>query len=271
MLNPLRFSEECKKTNKEQLDNIVKYRTPHYHKNMPIILLWSEKSGCTSLVKWFFYQIGELDQAIKYHPWIHKYEFDVYKKKKEYREDVFNQLLNKEKDVIKLVRNPYKRVISSFFTLLQDKDRYKKEWEDIRELVYKNRHSEEGISFKDFLYYLKNTGTNVEVLNGHLAQQYIEGEELIVDKYIYLENFDEHIQEIEEYYGLEASPLSLITKSKHHRTSLMNLTGNFADTKFKKLEKQLPTYKSFYDKEAVGLVEDIFKKDIECYNYKIPF
>ncbi|MGQ0518212.1 sulfotransferase family 2 domain-containing protein, partial [Bacillus sp. D-CC] len=26
-------------------------RTPHYHKKFPIILFWSQKSGCTSLAK----------------------------------------------------------------------------------------------------------------------------------------------------------------------------------------------------------------------------
>ncbi|PEC57548.1 RNA methyltransferase, partial [Bacillus wiedmannii] len=41
-------------------------RVPHFHKDFPLILFWSQKSGCTSLAHWFFYQINLFKEAIKY-------------------------------------------------------------------------------------------------------------------------------------------------------------------------------------------------------------
>ncbi|MEC3122054.1 glyoxalase, partial [Bacillus thuringiensis] len=40
--------------------------SPHYHRKFPIILFWSQKSGCTSLANWFFYQIDLLQTALSY-------------------------------------------------------------------------------------------------------------------------------------------------------------------------------------------------------------
>lgn len=34
---------------------LLHQRTPLFHEDFPLILLWSEKSGCTTLLKWFFY------------------------------------------------------------------------------------------------------------------------------------------------------------------------------------------------------------------------
>ncbi|HFK1792859.1 TPA: hypothetical protein ACGXGE_005781, partial [Bacillus pacificus] len=39
--------------------NMIKYRrVPLFNSNFPLILFWSQKSGCTSLAHWFFYQIN---------------------------------------------------------------------------------------------------------------------------------------------------------------------------------------------------------------------
>lgn len=32
-------------------------RVPHFHKDFPLILFWSQKSGCTSLAHWFFIKL----------------------------------------------------------------------------------------------------------------------------------------------------------------------------------------------------------------------
>lgn len=40
-------------------------RLPHFHEDFPLILFWSQKSGCTSLALWFFYQINLLETALE--------------------------------------------------------------------------------------------------------------------------------------------------------------------------------------------------------------
>lgn len=47
-----------KNINQELLNHVIlhKDRIPHYHKDFPIILFWSHRSGCTALANWFFFK-----------------------------------------------------------------------------------------------------------------------------------------------------------------------------------------------------------------------
>ncbi len=49
-----------KNINQKFLEYIIlhKDRIPHFHKDFPLILFWSHRSGCTALANWFFFQIG---------------------------------------------------------------------------------------------------------------------------------------------------------------------------------------------------------------------
>lgn len=262
------------------LKQLLRYRTPLYNEEFPVVLLWSQKAGCTSLVKWFFFQIGLLDEAINYHPWIHNYENEVYIKKNNYNKEVKKILLNSNMEVIKLVRDPYKRAVSSFLELshegplkIESHFAYK-EWRRIREIIYNDKNSVMGISFKQYLYYLKEVGVDVDSINGHFAQQYIEGEEQFVTKYIYLEDFDNEIRELEKKYCLKTSPLIDITNSGHHRAKKMKESEDYSNviiTEETFYKENPPTYTSFYNDETLALVEEIFKKDIEVYGYRRPF
>ncbi len=66
-----------KNVNQELLNHVIlhKDRIPHFHKDFPLILFWSHRSGCTSLANWFFFQIGLFTEAKKYNNFIHYYEF----------------------------------------------------------------------------------------------------------------------------------------------------------------------------------------------------
>lgn len=109
-----------KSVNQELLNHVIlhKDRIPHFHKDFPLILFWSHRSGCTTLANWFFFQIGLFPEAKKYHDFIHYYEFWVYKNNTNYIPELQNGLLTAKKDVCKLVRNPYTRAVSSFYCLL---------------------------------------------------------------------------------------------------------------------------------------------------------
>lgn len=51
-----------KNINQELLNHVIlhKDRIPHYHKDFPLILFWSHRSGCTSLANWFFFKLDYL-------------------------------------------------------------------------------------------------------------------------------------------------------------------------------------------------------------------
>ncbi|WP_103580721.1 sulfotransferase family 2 domain-containing protein, partial [Bacillus thuringiensis] len=207
---------------KNNIKGLIEYgeRIPHFHKDFPIILFWSHRSGCTSLANWFFFQIGLYEEAMKYAPFIHYYESEIYKNKVDYYTNLEMQLLELSKDTIKLVRNPYKRAVSSFL-ILYDNPYASKQWEQIREYFYNDKNESKGISFKQFLYYVKEIGAKSILLDQHFSQQYIEGEEKVIKQNIKLENFNTIIPQLEKEYGLLSSDISLLTNSNHHRAHQM--------------------------------------------------
>ena len=244
---------------------------PNYHKDFPIILYWSQKSGCTTLLKWFFEQLGILEEAMKYSPWIHYYESQVYKNGT-YPEELIEHILSGQKDSYKLVRNPYKRAVSQFliFPTTRGLPEWEREWEQIREFFYGDKASKRGITFKQFLIYVRDYPG---VIDDHLTPQYLDGEENFVQDYIYLERFSTQIKQIEKKYGLKTLDISQLSKSPHHYSENMKLQGNFANFEvvidtFEKY-KQFPTYQSFYNEETLSLVNSIYQKDFEVYGYKM--
>lgn len=74
---------------------------------------------------------------------------------------------------------------------------------------------------------------------------------------------------MEKEYGLLSSDISLLTNSNHHRAHQMIHKGNYADDDITNPHfPSLPTYRSFYDEEALNLVSEIFTDDFEAYGYK---
>ncbi len=75
------------------------------------------------------------------------------------------------------------------------------------------------------------------------------------------------LAKIEQDYGLTHSPLKLISESVHHNSAAMTRSGNASGIVFSTITDSLPTYASFYDKEALNLAEHVFRKDIVLYGY----
>ncbi|MFD6511414.1 MULTISPECIES: sulfotransferase family 2 domain-containing protein [Bacillus] len=245
-------------------------RVPHFHKDFPLILFWSQKSGCTSLAHWFFYQINLFEEAINYDPFIHNYEYEVYTNSTDHLIQLANGLQAKEKNTYKLVRNPYRRAVSSFAALIPSLNIEHPAWKPIRLFLYGDETCNKPISFKLFLYYLKAHMTKLDLVDPHFTHQYIQGEEEFVTNYIYLESFNTGISKLEEDYKLKKSPLDLLSKSWHHQSSKMIYKGIYAEADITKpLFPRLPTYDSFYDAETLQLVQEIFAKDFIMYNYDL--
>ncbi|MED0876857.1 sulfotransferase family 2 domain-containing protein [Bacillus mobilis] len=258
-----------KNVNQELLNYVTlhKDRIPHFHQDFPLILFWSHRSGCTALANWFFFQIGLFTEAKKYNDFIHYYEFWVYKNHTNYIPELQCDLLTAKKDVCKLVRNPYTRAVSSFL-LLADNPYANPQWESIRKYFYNDKYSKHGISFKQFLYYVQAFGSNSEALDIHFSQQYVPGEENFIKYYIPLEDFNTQITNIEHTYDLIKSNLALLTDSNHHRAHKMLYTGSYADLSITDAAfPRFPTYESFYDKETMALVTEIYAQDFEMYPY----
>ena len=109
-----------KNVNQELLNHVIlhKDRIPHFHKDFPLILFWSHRSGCTTLANWFFFQIGLFNEAKKYHDFIHYYEFWVYKNNTNYIPELQNGLLTAEKLFVNLYEIPIQGPSAHFYYLL---------------------------------------------------------------------------------------------------------------------------------------------------------
>ncbi|MBG0968033.1 sulfotransferase family 2 domain-containing protein [Bacillus sp. SRB3LM] len=245
---------------------VAQGRIPHFQKDFPLILFWSQKSGCTSFAHWFFYQINELKTAFKYHSFIHNYE--IYKAAPSYQSELIKALQTNQKKTYKLVRNPYYRAVSSFVAQIDPLGYQLPQWKPIKQFLYKNENSVKGFSFKQYLYYIQHIKKQQAYLDPHIDQQYIPGEEQFITSYIYLEKFDMTIRALEMKYNLKKSPLHILTKSWHHQSEKMSHKGNYADVDITDpLFPRLPTYKSFYDNECLQLVHCIFHQDFKMYKY----
>ena len=95
----------------------------------------------------------------------------------------------------------------------------------IRHYFYNDKYSNQGISFKQFLYYVQAFGSNSLALDIHFSQQYVPGEENFIQCYIPLEDFNTQITKLEHTYDLIKSPLALLTNSDHHRAHKMIYAG----------------------------------------------
>lgn len=233
-------------------------RIPLYSPEFPIVLFWSQKSGCTTLTKWFFFQINMLELAFEYNPWrLHEKKYKFYEQHG-YNDSLISVIDSRKKEIYKLVRNPFTRAISSYFQQLREN------------LLSLENNS---ISFKGFLYYLKK---NIEGLwEGHCSRQYIYGEENVISKYIHLEKFEDEIKGVENEHQLLDSPISKIIPSDHHNQEkeIFIPSRPIADIIFKweDFEKSIPHYSYFYDDETEELVKNIYKIDFEIYEYSTSF
>lgn len=262
--------------NKQKTTNLdnINYRKPLYYKDFPFIIFWSQKSACTVLVKWFFFHIGKIEDALKYSKWIHKYENQVFKNTEKYLEDVEKAIREGNKPAFKFVRDPYKRAVSSFLMLFGG--HVKKNpgnfantmWSKLGTFHEIENILPSGISFKMYLEYLKYSLDRQEYVNGHFARQYTNDEEKIIQKYYKIEQLKDHLDALTIEYGLIEAP-DTVFDSTHHK-NYTKCNENVSDTIFNLnsgLLKQTPSYEYFYSPTTIKLVEDIFADDFKHYGY----
>ncbi|MGM7700678.1 sulfotransferase family 2 domain-containing protein [Pseudalkalibacillus sp. Hm43] len=244
-------------------NHLITRPIPLFDEDFPIIFFWNPKCGCTSLIKWFFYQIGKLQDATEYDEIIHTYRMKIFEQQDNHTNKIRKHLLDGTKDVYKLVRDPYTRAVSSYFHTLRTPS--------IMNSVAPGM--DQGLSFKQFLYRVQNMGVERGNINGHMIQQYLDGEKMFIKNFIKLEQFAPSIKKIEEKYQLPPSPLEEIIKSPHHVTQKMNTSDNrnFANMRLssQSFYQPLPPYENFYDQDTLQLVSTIYQKDFINYGYDL--
>jgi hypothetical protein len=119
-----------------------------------LIVVFSPKSACTSVVIWFFHHLGHSAAARDYSSWPHRYRTEVYYKSALYRR-AYERDLSKF-SLVRVVRDPLERAVSSFRHVqkggLADKE--------IARALGRNDMSTAGLSFSEFLDFLEHCDLN---------------------------------------------------------------------------------------------------------------
>ena len=155
-----------------------------------------------------------------------------------------NIILDNKYLKIKFVRNPYTRAISSY----------------IHYVIFYNDNI---ISFFDFLNNLNNNSYKYDI---HYTSQHhlLEKQQKIYNEIIKIENIHSEIERINKKYNIN---LEYNSVSNHHSIKKLDEKKYVGYIKYSNI-KNIPSYRYFYDDERIKqLVYDIYKIDINLYNY----
>lgn len=255
------------------------YRQPLHAPGFPLVLLYTGKAGSGSLIKWFLFQTGHLEEPADLHRGLHQRQRSLAAQQPGYHWEALRLIVRHEKPIFKLVRNPYDRAVSSFLAMLDHtQDRKCNPWglapiAAARKLSGKPAATVPALSFRDFVRFLVRTGTERGEINGHVARQHLPGEERRIDRILKLERFAEEMRQIESEYSLARSPVEVIGRP-HNQQSRPQMERNrvdcVADLEFTPQhvrEGHFPPYAAFYDDETRRLVRQCFAADFDAYGY----
>jgi len=203
-------------------------RTPFYHPDFPVIIMWSEKAACTVIAKWFFHHIGLLDDALGHARWIHEYENEVFKSRADYKRDCL-AAIKSGKPIIKFTRNPYARAYSGYLEtcnkrVLHHPDHWstKTRASILETLTGSSTELEHAYSFVQFSQWMADQPAHA--LDMHIAPQMTQIEQELNVDVVQLESLENGLPDMEARLGLPSSLgiEAVHTSSHHHKKTTAN-------------------------------------------------
>ncbi len=271
---------------------LLKRRTPLNHTNVPLILCWSQKAGCTAALKWFLHHAGLLEQATQFASSgmslrVHAYENEVLKARPGYMDDLIADL-RRDKPVVSFMRCPFERAFSSYMMLNNGRFLMLAKRGTItpgirvRQAVLNVVHGDRAelnypISFRDYLLWLR--GQDFSRLDPHHAPQCTPLYRSINVTHYRLEDFDLAIDRLESDFSLHPSgPSRHSFSSGHHRSksdlpppeALAFLNNGLPLERFPLEHLPRVTRKLLEGSGLDLLIEEIFAEDISTYDRIAP-
>ena len=221
-----------------------------------VMVDWSAKAACTTVVQMVFKKLGLLDKAIAYHPtgWVHDWRQEVYDHQKTINDNTSWTDPNIFK--IKFVRCPYHRAVSSY--------------------IHSQRHPQlanqlpPDMSFHQFLnLLLKKQIPN----NPHWNLQARPRESVdnkLYNHIIRIENMEQDLASIQDRIQFP-----VIEYDHHHVHKIIDEHAKYPahDKPYTQIKQQgFPTYDCYYQTPlSKELVESIYSRDCNFYGYNYPF
>jgi hypothetical protein len=251
-------------------------RTPYHDESVPFVLLWSQKSGCTTLLTWFLAHAGQLDAAVAYGRWVHDYEREVMLRRPAQAEHL-RDWLESGVPAFKLVRDPYQRAVSSYLSLLEIPDGATHDTlpmrAAIRRMVYGTDDVGYSFSFRQFLAWLETQ--DIDLVDDHLASQLTALDAEIDDlEYLRLESLADDLAAVERRFGLDHVDLGSLPQPPHH---VQRSAHRFADASaIADLQPRitiaegppLPHADDFLAPDVVASIERIYAADFAAFGHR---
>jgi hypothetical protein len=242
------------------------------NKENNLMVGWTPKCACTTVCKMFFNEIGLLDEALDFHPFIHQYRQRVYEPKHPILTNYFH---DKNMLKFKVVRNPYRRVVSSYVHYMRDE--YTENNHPIINQLKRMGHEEpNNITFIDYLNYLTKVDLNKQKTEFHQEYQHDPFEldnSMKWDHIIKIEEIDKGIDRLNKKYGTTLTVKGDIGKSFHYTIKDKNFKEIAFDKKAKDIIRKegdttiIPDYKMFYNPSIKKRVDKLYGTDIKLYKY----
>jgi hypothetical protein len=230
-----------------------------------LAVMWSYKAACTTVIKWVFQHNGVLSEALAYSSWVHKYRLHKYQKSDRYLARL-HQLRSGRFDVVKVVRDPLDRAVSSYLHAYHT--RY--EDEAISKFLQRPLPRRQRFSFREFVTFLEQG--DLRYCNPHHRVQVAPIERHVLfgtrpEKIIKIEQgLTSALGELERSLGLPATDFSnQVFGSEHHtvRTHQQNAAADLTHFSL----KAAPPASMFYDDDLSARVMRLYAEDFRHYGY----
>ena len=230
-----------------------------------IAVMWSPKAACTTVISWAFHHNGLLEEALAFSPWVHRYRLRRYQKTGRYLDRLAHPG-RRSRHVVKIVRNPFERAVSSFIHA------YRHGYEDaaLAALLGRPVDTQRRFSFREFVQFLEGidlmrcnlhhrlqvTPLELHVLFGLRPHQIIRIED----------GLESALAGIERQFGLPPTDFSQPAfRSSHHTARVASSTA--AADQIELSIHHLPAAAAFYDADLAARIGRLYAEDFERYGY----
>lgn len=260
-------------------------RVPLWHPDVPFVLITSQKAGSTFGTSWFFRHAGLLSKARAHHPFVHRFEQEVFLRQPGYFRGLEAALGTRK--VIKLVRDPGARAFSSYLALCTTEvlDNPRDHRIAIRRRIAESqgigRDARAPISLTHFLAWV--AGQDHRRLDGHEARQANLYEDRLPQgrpEALHLEEVHTDIPRLESRLGLPETPaeeLGRLGVSGHHVSkveddpqTVRQIIEHGVELPRKGRQPRITSATFALFPEARGYLFRAYGKDYDRYGYILP-
>ena len=233
-----------------------------------MIVVFSPKSACSSVVIWFFHQLGHAKAARDYASFPHRYRNEVYYKSRAYRHAIERDL--SKYSLVRIVRDPFERAVSSFRHVqkggLADKPMSK--------VLGRGDMSTAGLSFSEFLDFLERcdlaTCDSHYSLQRHPIEDYLPTSHLIN---VSSESLFDRLNDVEADFDLPVTDFSKLEwlKKVGRRHTHVDPSAAAVDAYTRRFSRESarsghwPPYSAFLTPAARERLARLYATDIKAY------